>query len=915
VVRNSQNATLHVLRRYAFADFLLDSSEGILSRKGQTVPVTPKAFQILVLLIEKNGHVVSKEELLQAVWPDSFVEEGNLKFNISMLRKALGDQGQYIETVPRRGYRFIAPVREIAQVGTDENSPSSSPRRLTFRTSLVGVVTAVVLMVGLVRFWQIRRREFSGHALRRSIAVLGFKNLTGRPEDEWLSRAFSEEISTELGAGGKLHILSEEDVSRIKIELALPDLETLAGNSLSRIHQNLGADFVVLGSYADLSEKGGDQVRLDLRVQNALTGETVSAIGETGRVSDLFDLVSRAGARLRESLGIEKITPVEADSTRAALPGNLEAMRLYSEGLAALRVFDGVAATDLLEKAIAADPMFPLAHSAQAEAWQLRGYDGRAKTEAKRAFDLAAKLPREQQILVEAHYWEVNADWDKAIDLYQTLFNFFPDNLEYGLKLALAEATARRGDEAEKTIRVLRALPRPLGDDPRIDLASAAAQESLGDFTQVFAAARHAADKARISGARLLLARALFYQGWALQNLGHPLEAMAAASQARDLYTAVGDRYWQARTALTMAEVARMQDDLATALARTAEAFSVDRQTGNDAGMAWDLNERGIVFLRQGEFEPSKTVHEQSLGFFREIGDKRGISVALNNIANVLDEEGNLVAAKDMYEQALGFSHEINNERDAALTMTNIGEELFAMGNLSGAEKQQQQALTIARKLGDRSIAAYALCGLGQVDAMESNRSQALTHYEECLNIRNDLREKGNAAETIVAIAKLPSDSGHAENRGLELRQALDEFRAEGMIDDELMATTELARTDLEKGKTLDAQRELDSLPPSVRHRASKSAQLEFGLASARVQALRGRLPEAQSLLRSVLAQANQRHYVKYALESRVGLAEVAVRLGHAEDARVQLQHVMHEARQKTFMAIADEVAAELSRI
>jgi eukaryotic-like serine/threonine-protein kinase len=915
VVRDSQNATIHGLRRYAFGDFLVDAAEGTLTRKGQVVPLTPKAFQTLLVLLEKNGHIVSKEELLQAVWPDSFVEEGNLKFNISTLRKAIGDHGKYIETVPRRGYRFIALVREIGETELQSDISSARPQRqVVFRILLTaGLVAALLIAVPLLSPRR-RRSKPSLVSVRRSVAVLGFKNLSGHPQDEWLSRAFAEEITTELAVGGKLRILSEEDVSRMKMELVLPDAETLAKDTLSHVRQNLAVDFVVLGSYADLNETGGAEVRLDLRVQNAATGETVTAIGETGRVSDLFDLVSRAGARLRDSLGIEKITPAEADTARAALPSNMEAVRLYSEGLAALRVFDGVTATDLLERAVASDPEFPPGHSALAEAWATRGYDERAKAEAKRAFDLAARLPREQQILVQARYWEANAEWDKAIDLYRTLFNFFPDNLDYGLKLALAEAQARKGDQAEQTIATLRKLPRPASDDPRIDLAGAAAQESLGDFNRVLAAATHAADKARRSGARLLLARALFYQGWALQNLGHPQEAMAAASQSRDLYSAVGDKYWQARTALTMAEIARMQDDLETALTRTAEAFSVDQQTGNKAAMAWDLNERAIVFLRHGEFQQSKKVHEQSLELFREIDDKRGISVALNNIANVLDEEGDPSVAKTMYEEALGFSHQINNERDSALTMTNIGAELFAMGNLADAKKEQQQALAIAQKVGDKSVVAYALYGLGEADAMESNVSQAREDYEECLNIRNELQEKGNAAETIVAMAKLPSNSAHADDSESKLNQALDEFRAEKMIDDELIATAALARIDLEEGKTLEAQHELDTILPSTRLQGGRASQFEFDLTLAHVQAMRGRLPEARSLLHSVLAEANKRHYEEYRLESELGLAEVAMLSAHPGDGRAQFRSLMQEAAKKNFIVVSHEVVAELRR-
>src|SRR5215207_7054039 len=101
-------------RLYQFGPFLLDPAERVLVREGQPVPLTPKAFDLLVVLVENGGHLLGKKDLMEAVWPDSFVEEGNLTFTVSSLRKALGEdrkEPQYIETVPRSGYRFVADVR------------------------------------------------------------------------------------------------------------------------------------------------------------------------------------------------------------------------------------------------------------------------------------------------------------------------------------------------------------------------------------------------------------------------------------------------------------------------------------------------------------------------------------------------------------------------------------------------------------------------------------------------------------------------------------------------------------------------------------------------------------------------------------------------------------------------------------
>jgi DNA-binding winged helix-turn-helix (wHTH) protein len=116
-------------RFYVFGLFRLDVTERVLSGHQGIVALTPKAFDTLLILVENSGHVLSKDELMEKVWPDSFVEENNLAQNISMLRKALGEESggqRFIETVPKRGYRFVAEVRE--SLGRAKGRPETWPR-------------------------------------------------------------------------------------------------------------------------------------------------------------------------------------------------------------------------------------------------------------------------------------------------------------------------------------------------------------------------------------------------------------------------------------------------------------------------------------------------------------------------------------------------------------------------------------------------------------------------------------------------------------------------------------------------------------------------------------------------------------------------------------------------------------------
>ena len=145
-------------RLYEFGPFRLDGAERLLLRNGEVVPLTPKAFDVLLALVEQAGHLLGKEELLKTVWPDSFVEESNLADNVSRLRKALGDgeNGQkFIETVPRRGYRFVAGVKELSNESAAAVEPPSAKiaEPLNQRKGIKRItIVSVLLLFALVGF-------------------------------------------------------------------------------------------------------------------------------------------------------------------------------------------------------------------------------------------------------------------------------------------------------------------------------------------------------------------------------------------------------------------------------------------------------------------------------------------------------------------------------------------------------------------------------------------------------------------------------------------------------------------------------------------------------------------------------------------------------------------------------------------
>ena len=297
---------------YRFGLFVLDVSSLALTRNGIQVRLQDQPLQLLVLLLEKNGEIVTREELRQRLWPgNTFVDfDKSLGVAVLKVREALGDSAAnptFLETLPRRGYRFIAPVSiEAKPVGTplvtqngkaDEVPPlplptefvtvspifplksESQTARMRRRKSWAGwAVLSAMVALGLAGFHfrgYLRRSvtplatnpSNSPPKLRRSIAVLGFRNVAGSANHAWLSTAFTEMLNTELAANGDLRLISGEDVANVKHDLSLTVEDTLAKKTLTQLRLDLGADVVVVGSYTLMNDGGKSRIRLDIRAQ------------------------------------------------------------------------------------------------------------------------------------------------------------------------------------------------------------------------------------------------------------------------------------------------------------------------------------------------------------------------------------------------------------------------------------------------------------------------------------------------------------------------------------------------------------------------------------------------------------------------------------------------------------------------
>jgi serine/threonine protein kinase/tetratricopeptide (TPR) repeat protein len=782
---------------------------------------------------------------------------------------------------------------------------------------------------------------------RPSVAVLGFKNVSGRPEEAWLSTALSEMLTTELAVGEQLRTVPGENVARMKIDLSLPDADTYGKDTLARIRKNLGTDDVVLGSYVPL-EKG--QIRVDLRLQSTGDGETLAVVSKKGTEAQLDELVSSAGLDLRQKLGAGEVSSVEALTVKASLPSNAEAARFYAEGLAKLRVFDDLAARDLLQKAVVAEPTHALSHAYLADAWASLGYDEKAAAEAKRAFDLSSNLSRQDHLLVEGHYRETTREWDKAVEIYKTLFGFFPDNLDYGVLLAQAEIRGGKGTEALATVDSLRKLPGPQNDDPRIDLAEASAAQSVADFQHQLKAAAQAANEGQATGARLLAARALIFEGIALRKLGKTKDSLPVLENARQIYAAAGDKNGVAAALNSSANSLADLGDVPAAKAKYEGALAIYREIGNTVGAAKTLDNIGSLISDAGDVEGGRKLCAEALALLQGTGDKHDIANTSNNLATYLTLQGDLAGATKLFRQSLKLRQEIGDKSGEAGSLSNLGELLAQQGDMVGAKNAFGESLRIHQEIGEKDAAVYqldglgkllldsgdpvgakqrfeqtqaiaretdakqllpaALGGIGQVLVQQGKLNDARKAYEQALAIDKEIAYTQESGEISLALAELDIEEGRAREAQPLIQDAVKVFREAKLSNDEITAHALLARTLLAVGKTAKAQKELESARSLAAKTQNLLVSLDFAITEARVLAASGKTAEANKILAPVLADAKTRGLVRYELEARLVAAEIELKSGSAADARKNLASLGKDATDKGYVLLAQKAAA-----
>ena len=410
---------------YEFGPFSMDPDKQVLLRDGQVIAVSPKAFETLLVLVRRGREVVTKEELLKEIWPDSFVEEANLSQHIFKLRKALGDTSdgeRYIVTLPGRGYRFAVPVRTISEGGEalvahmrsrtqimiEEHAPEPADVQPSVRREahsrpkwlLRLAVGAAVALAGLGALLFLRRHQPISLNVRDFVLVADFTNLTGDPV---FDHALRQGLEVQLQQSPYLNLVSEDQIQQTLRMMGQPVETHLIGRIAREVCVRTRSAAVLEGAI----ENVGAQYVLNLRSTNCQTGDVIDRDQvQVAQKEGVLGAVSRMASRFRARVGESQATLEKHDvPLEQATTPSIDALKAYSLGVEAEANQGEEASIPFFKHAIELDPKFAMAYAYLGLEYGASGSSELATENIRKAYQLSNRVSDNERFFISTYYF------------------------------------------------------------------------------------------------------------------------------------------------------------------------------------------------------------------------------------------------------------------------------------------------------------------------------------------------------------------------------------------------------------------------------------------------------------------------------------------------------------------------------
>lgn len=769
---------------YRFGRFQVDARENLLSADGEIVPLSPKVFETLLLLVQNNGRMLSKDEIMETVWADSFVEETNLTSNISRLRKVLHDNGEkYIETYPKRGYRFRAEVETVRG-----DTEVVFRRRVTARVTQVvqefeaaAELPAYAAMLGSV----------PNNLILPSTAIIGRERELQAIED--LIGRYRLVTLTGIGGTGKTRLAQEiagRSLSAFRDGVFFIALATVANAELvaSEIARNLG-----------VKESGGRDLLVGL-ADLLLDKQVLLVIDNFEQVmpaapivQELLDAAPRVKVLVTSRALLQLAPEREFVVPPLDLPDGLDArfrledlaenesVKLFVERARAIKLDfrldeDNVATVGEICRRIDGLPLAIELAAARIRILSVTQILERLDQRLKLLTGGGKDRPLRQQTMRGAIAWSYDLLPEEERELFRRLAVFAG-----GFSIEAAEAVvASAGLDllngivalVENSLLVQNEGAEGASRFQLLEVVREYASELLeasGDSESVWK--KHLdffAARARTAEPEIFTERG----GVWLERLEDDHDNLRAAldwSLRNDLKTAVGfvsalRNFWILHNHLS--EGRRWLD--LTAATCGAEGTSEDRFKL--------FNGLGHTAGYQGDLAAARSAHELGLAEARQAGNQRQIAMSIRGLGFVAKAQGDVVAARKYYREALALSRELGEQNGIAVSLTALGDLARMESDLKSAGSYYEEALSICRSTGNDQGVVGSLNNLGAVAYGKGDDAAARRYYEEGLNSVLKLSDKISLSYSLDGLAALAMRRGELD-RSAQLAGAAEHLR------------------------------------------------------------------------------------------------------------------------------------------
>jgi predicted ATPase/DNA-binding winged helix-turn-helix (wHTH) protein len=789
--------------RYRFGPFELEFDERRLLQAGAAIALQPRTFDLLAALVDRAGHLVTKDELLDRVWPKMVVEEAALRVQVLALRKILGADA--IATVSGQGYRFMLP---ITKGGIETNRLPTPKHNLPYQlTSFIGRQQEIAQLKGLVTANRLVTLTGAGGAGKSRLATEVASRLTDAfPDGVWLvelaalsdSRLVPQAVAKTLALteqptrpvietlgdylASKRLLLVLDNVEHLLegcvqfVDLILrrsPDVAILvtsrerlamAGELTYRVpsltvpgpRDNVAPDALLAYDGVRLFV---DRARL-LRPDFSVTSENAASLASICHRLDGIPLaIELAAPRLRSmsveelSQGLDQRFALLTGGSRTALPRHRTLRSTIDWSY------------DLLREP---EKLFLQRLSVFAGGWTLAAAKevcAGEGIEQRDVLDLLTSLADKSLVVPE------QGDAQTRYRLLETVRQYARDRLEdsggsaaarvrhrdYYLALAEEADPKLRGAEQAEWLQRLEEEHENL----RAGLAWSVAEAGTGGGQRLCGALR-----------RFWWTRGHLSEGrqWCTRVLGR-----TGAERTRE----------RANVLNAAGVLAFYQGDYPAARALEEESLAIRRELGDRSGIAGSLGNLGNVASGQGDYPAARTLYEESLAIRRELGDPSGIANSLGNLGNVALYQGDYPAARALDEESLAIRRELGDRFGIAVSLSNLGQVAYEQGDYPAARALDEESLAIRRELGDRIGIFYALEGLAAVVASLRDSLRAARIWGATERLRAEIgtprpQNEMPGYDRYVAAARIASgddaafDSAWQEGRCLTLDQAID---------------------------------------------------------------------------------------------------------------------------------------------